>query len=111
MPIVGCNRLSGPPKTVLDEAIETEHESHEGQFGKDEVTNLEYKVTNNYTRQIKDETFHIYEFDAKWTHTFHATDENAKYLERGQESQQEKHVIAFVKRGNSWRSQKWDPHE
>jgi hypothetical protein len=94
-----------PSKDVLDEAISEKHGAGNMPGGW-KPTNIQYTVTNNYTRQIRDETFHVYEFDTTWTETFHFINGYDKEMDGQQRSQQAKDVIAFVKRGNKWFSGK-----
>ena len=53
-----------------------------------------YKVTNNYTRHIQDEIYHVYDLDVSYDPIPGAWGPK--------ESGTKEKTIAFVKRGNSW---------
>ena len=53
-----------------------------------------YKVTNNYTRHIEDEIYHVYDLDVSYDPIPGACGPK--------ESGTKEKTIAFVKRGNSW---------
>jgi hypothetical protein len=114
-----------PPKEVLDEEVTTRHpaDSPSSEGGRLRITDLHYTVTNNYTRQVQDETFHIYEFELKWTERYEPPNdwENRASefgrsiidynLKQGPVHRTAREIVAFVKRGNTWRSRNWRPDE
>ena len=58
-----------------------------------------YKVTNNYTRHIQDEIYHVYDLDVSYDPIPGAWGPK--------ESGTKEKTIAFVKRGNSWYWHDW----
>ena len=79
-----------PSQDVIDAAVR-------GIFGK-----AGYTITNDYSRQVHDETFRVYEFEL---------DRPVLGRMDGHYVQITKVAIGFVKRGNSWYSRRWDENQ
>jgi hypothetical protein len=84
-----------PTKDVLDDAVCDLSVSATGGTG---WVTCKYTVTNDYTRSVKDETFHIYEIKKELGRS------DGELLKLDQ-------TIGFVKRGNAWYHRQWRSDE
>jgi len=85
---------------VLDEAVHHEVPDFDGVYGSRHM--LSYNIKNKYTRQIRDEVFHVYEFEVRLKIN------SDRPWEKTQEDELD---LGFVKRGKEWYWRKWSSSE